>query len=203
MNQILNPDIAFVLLEFALLVTIFALLAPGSGVLEIVSLILLFLVGYSVANLPVNTWAIILVLTGIIAVIVMFRLKTRWYLIAGSIAVLIAGTVFVFRGENAVFGVNPLVAGLGAIGLAAFVWIIGRNISTASRQKPYTDPDRLVGMIGSATTSISNEGSVYVNGEDWSAKSDEPIPLGSQIKVIQRNGLVLKVKKIIDTNKEN
>ncbi|MFN2304962.1 MAG: hypothetical protein ACK2TV_14620, partial [Anaerolineales bacterium] len=80
MNLILNPDVAFVLLEFALLVTIFALLAPGSGVLEIVSLILLFLVGYSVANLPVNTWAIILVLIGIIAVIVMFRLKTRWYL---------------------------------------------------------------------------------------------------------------------------
>ncbi len=193
-NLILHPDVAFVFLALSLLVTIFALLAPGSGVLEVLSLILLFIVGYLVANLPVNSWAIILVLIGIVSVILMLRRKRQGYFIAGSIFVLILGMIFVFRGETTLLGVSPMLAGIGAVGMAAFIWIIGRNISAVAHQEPYSDPDRLVGMIGSATTDISREGSVYVNGENWSAVSDKLIKAGSQVKVIQRNGLVLQVE---------
>lgn len=203
MNFILFPDIAFVLLVLALLVTIFALLAPGSGVLEVLALILLFIVGYLVANLPVNTWAIALVLIGIISLIALFRRKTQWYFITGSLALLVTGMVFVFRGENSILGVNPLLAVIGTFGLAGFIWIISRNIATASHQEPYSDLDKLVGMIGSASTDISKEGSVYVNGENWSAISDEPIAMGNQIRVIQRNGLMLKVEGVKEAEKEN
>ena len=203
MNFILIPNVAFVLLVLALLVTIFALLAPGSGVLEILALILLFIVGYLVANLQVNAWAIALVLIGIISLIALFRRKIHWFFITGSLAVLVVGMIFVFRGENSILGVNPVLAVIGTFGLAAFIWIISRNISTASHQEPYSDPDRLVDMIGSATTDISKEGSVYVNGENWSAISDEPIAMGSQVRVVRRNGLVLKVEVVKETEKEN
>ena len=164
--------------------------------LEVLALILLIIVGYLVANLLVSIWAIALVIMRIISVIAMFRRKREWYFIGGSIAILIIGVVFVFRGEKALIGANPLLAVLGAVGLAAFIWIIGRNISSASRQEPYTDPDRLVGMIGTAKTDVWRDGSVYVNGENWSAVSDEPVTMGSQVQVIQRKGLVLEVKLI-------
>lgn len=203
MSFILAPDVAFVLLVLSLLVTIFALLAPGSGVLEVLALILLLTVGYLVANLPVNIWAIALVLVGIIAVILMFRLKRRWTFIAVSIVVLIVGMAFVFRGENTLIGVNPILAVTGSLGLAAFVWIVDRNVMAASHQEPYLDHDRLVGMVGSAVTDIGREGSVYVNGENWSAFSDERIPANSQVKVVQRKGLVLEVEKVKDPEKEN
>ncbi len=194
MNFLLNPDVAFVFLGAALLVTIFALLSPGTGILEGLALLLLVAVGYAVANLPVNAWALALLLLGIIAVIVTFRRVRKWYFMAGSIVLLVVGMVFVFRGENAITGINPLLAVIGAVGLGGFIWIAGTNISKASHQKPYSDLNRLTGMTGKAITDILAEGSAYIDGENWSATSDEPIPAGSNVKVVKRNGLVLKVE---------
>lgn len=191
---LLNPDVAFVFLVTALLVTIFALLSPGTGILEALALVLLVAVGYTVANLPVNAWALVVLLLGIVAIIVTFRRVRKWYYMAGSIALLIVGMIFLFRGESSVIGVNPLIAVIGAVGLGAFAWIVGTSVAKASHQKPYSDLNRLAGMTGRAITDISDEGSVYVDGENWSATSEKPIPAGSNVKVIQRNGLVLKVE---------
>ena len=196
MNSILNPDIAFVVLGIALLTTIFALLAPGSGILEVMALIFLIAVGYAVANLPVNLWALFFLVIGIVTVIVAFRKTKKWYFIAGPIAFLIIGMVFLF------LGVNPLLAGFGGVGIAAFIWVIGHNISATFHQKPYSDLDRMVGMIGTASTAIHNEGSVYVDGENWTAKSEAPIPAGSSVRVLERTGLVLKVE-LAENNKDN
>ncbi len=192
MNSILNPDIAFVVLGIALLTTIFALLAPGSGILEVLALIFLVAVGYAVANLPVNLWALFFLLVGIVTVIVAFRKTKKWYFIAGPLVLLIVGMVFLF------WGVNPLLAGFGAVGIGAFIWVIGHNISVTFYQKPYSDLDRMVGMIGTANTDISHEGSVYVAGETWTARSEVHIPAGSSVRVLQRNGLVLKVELVED-----
>jgi membrane-bound ClpP family serine protease len=53
----------------------------------------------------------------------------------------------------------------------------------------------LVGQIGEAKTRVYEEGSVQVNGELWSARSEESIPAGSAIRVIRREGFVLFVEK--------
>ena len=203
MNFILNTNVAFVVLGIAFLITILALLAPGTGLLEIAALISLIISGYSVANLPVNTWAIALLLVGVVSVIVFLRRTSQWYFIAGSIIMLIVGMVFVFRGENIILGVDPLLAVIVAVGMGAFIWIIGRNTSEAFHQRPHRDLNRLVGMTGSATTDITKNGSVYVDGENWSAISDEPISAGSQVIVQQRKGLVLKVEFVKETKKKN
>ncbi|NMC85494.1 MAG: NfeD family protein, partial [Anaerolineaceae bacterium] len=39
-------------------------------------------------------------------------------------------------------------------------------------------------------------GTVYVGGEEWSARSDEMIAAGSSVKVINREGLVLIVEPV-------
>jgi membrane-bound serine protease (ClpP class) len=191
---LLNPDVAFVFLCAAMLMTIFALLSPGTGILEFLALVLLAAVGYAVVNLPVNAWALVVLLLGIVAIIVAFRRVRKWYFMAGSIVLLIAGMIFVFRGENAVIGVNPLIAVIGSVGLGAFIWIAGTNISKAFHQKPYSDLNRLSGMTGKAVTDIADEGTAYVDGENWSATSEKPIPAGSNVKVVQRNGLILTVE---------
>ena len=69
-------------------------------------------------------------------------------------------------------------------------------------KKPYTDLDSMAGMVGRVITDISTDGSVHVDGENWPAASDEPIPAGSQVKVIRREGLVLKVEMVKEANKK-
>jgi membrane-bound serine protease (ClpP class) len=54
----------------------------------------------------------------------------------------------------------------------------------------------LIGSIGEAKTEINDEGSVQVGGELWSARSDQAIPLGARVRVIAREGFILKVEPL-------
>jgi membrane-bound ClpP family serine protease len=65
----------------------------------------------------------------------------------------------------------------------------------AAGTKPSHNLDRLVGKIGEARTKVEDEGSVQVEGELWSARSEKAIPAGSSIRVLRRDGFVLIVEK--------
>jgi membrane-bound serine protease (ClpP class) len=85
-----------------------------------------------------------------------------------------------------------------AIGL---VWLIGRKGMEAIKMKPSQDLKRLIGQIGEARTDIKNTGTVYLTSEEWSARSLELIHAGAQVKVIDREGLVLMVEPYKETKK--
>jgi membrane-bound ClpP family serine protease len=51
----------------------------------------------------------------------------------------------------------------------------------------------LIGQTGEAKTRVREEGSVQVAGELWSARSDKPVPAGSRVRVVSREGFVLVV----------
>jgi len=54
----------------------------------------------------------------------------------------------------------------------------------------------MVGQVGEAKTRIHSEGSVQVSGELWSARSEKPIPTGSAVRVLAREGFILLVEKV-------
>jgi membrane-bound serine protease (ClpP class) len=95
-------------------------------------------------------------------------------------------------------GVSPLVAVLASAFVAGFLWIAARKSVEAAHARPSHDLEELVGMIGEAKTKILDEGSVQVGGELWSARSDKPIPMGSPVRVVQRDGFVLIVEETAD-----
>ena len=55
--------------------------------------------------------------------------------------------------------------------------------------------DRVVGQVGEARTTVHEEGSVFVGGEMWSARSNSLIPAHSRIRVIGRDGIVVVVEQ--------
>jgi len=59
--------------------------------------------------------------------------------------------------------------------------------------KALQDLKKLIGQIGEARTEIKNSGTVYVGGENWSARSETTIRIGSSVRVKERQGLVLLV----------
>ena len=68
--------------------------------------------------------------------------------------------------------------------------------------QPAHDLGALIGAIGETETAISDEGSVQVAGELWSARSEGPIPEGSQVRVVGREGFYLKVELITEDESE-
>jgi membrane-bound ClpP family serine protease len=53
----------------------------------------------------------------------------------------------------------------------------------------------LVGQVGQTVTNVDGEGSAQVAGELWSVRSEHPIPAGSFIRVVRREGFILVVEK--------
>jgi membrane-bound serine protease (ClpP class) len=74
--------------------------------------------------------------------------------------------------------------------------VIVQKTTQAANARPTHDLEILIGAKGEAKSDIQDEGSVYVNGEMWSAKSDSPISNGSTIQVVRREGVILVVEKI-------
>ncbi len=71
----------------------------------------------------------------------------------------------------------------------------------AARNRPlFQNPDAVIGAQGEAKTDIFAEGTVQVGNELWTAQSDETIPAGTKVKVIERSGLKVKVVRS-DTKK--
>jgi len=198
LNFLLDPNVAYVVLALAFVITILAMLAPGTGVLEIMALAALVAAGFGIANNPVNTWAFIPILAGTVLIFITMRRTSRWYYLAAAIAILVTGTAFLYKGVSGIFAADTLLVLMVSASMGGFIWIIGHYTRKAFNQKITRDLSQLIGMTGRATTHIHMSGSAHVNSEEWSAISDIPIPVGSAITVIERNGLVLKVEKLND-----
>ena len=91
--------------------------------------------------------------------------------------------------------VNPLVALVTSGLISTFLWIVVQKTVQAASVRPTHDLEVLPGLTGEAKSKIHEEGSVYVAGEMWSARSDDPIPAGSTIRVVRREGFILVVVK--------
>jgi membrane-bound serine protease (ClpP class) len=196
---LLDPNVAYLILVGAALLTMMAVLNPGTGVLEIIALFLWLLSGYIIFNLPVNFWALGLMLLGVVLFLLSLR-KIRSLVYLGlSIAAVIVGSIFLFDQPGWQPAVNPFLAVIVSIFVAGFVWVVAQKAIEAESMRPAHDLEALIGRVGESRTSINDEGSVQVAGELWSAKSEEAIPEGTHVRVVGRDGFSLVVEQMNET----
>lgn len=194
-NFLLDPNVAYLILLIGILLGLMALVTPGTGFFEVGAFFCFVLAGYAVSQLSVNGWAILILLLSVAPFVYSIQKPKRGIYLGISILLLVAGSAFLFAGEGWRPAVNPLFALAASGSFAAFVWLAVRKYIQASSARPSHDADAVVGMIGEARSKIHAEGSVYVAGELWSARSEKPIPAGSAVKVLRREGFVLVVEK--------
>ena len=198
MEFLLDPNIAYLILLGGVLLAMMSLASPGTGLFEIGAFFCIALAGYAIYNLSFNWWALLLMGLSIVPFVYAIQKPKREIYLALSILLLIVGSVFMFPRTADQAIVNPFVAIIASGLVAGFLWIAVRKSVEATSAKPAHDLTALVGQIGEARTKINDEGSVLVAGEMWSARSDEPIPAGSSIRVLRREGFILIVEKMAD-----
>ncbi len=196
MNFLLDPNVAYLILVVGLILGMLALFTPGTGILEIGALFAVFLAGYAVYSLPINTWALILLVVGVVPFFFAVRKFKQWYWLLPAIASAVVGSVFLFRADAGSPAINPIFAIIVSVVSILLMWLIGIKSIEALRLNPAQDLGTLMDKIGEARTDILLEGTVYVGGEEWTARSEKRIPAGSQVKVAGREGLVLIVEQI-------
>ncbi len=195
MDFLLDPNIAYLILLGAVLLVMMALASPGTGLLEVAALFVIVLAGYAIYHLSFNWWALILLGLSIVPFVYAIQKPKREPFLALAILLLVVGSIFIFPRTEEQAMVNPLVAIVASALVAGFLWIAVRKSVEAAGTRPLHDLTRLVGQVGEARTKVNDEGSVLVAGELWSARSENLIPAGSQIRVLRREGFVLIVEK--------
>ena len=196
MELLIDPNVAYVILVIGFVMGVLALFAPGSGVLEIGALLAMAFAGYAMAVLPINIWALILIVVSVILFIFAVRKHKHWVYLVPSIIAIIVGTIFLYRKESGAPAIDPFVATFMSIITVLFLWFITRKGVEALQLRPAQDLSALIGQIGVARSDIRQIGSIYVGGEEWTARSTKLIHAGQQARVVDRDGLILVVEAV-------
>ena len=131
----------------------------------------------------------------IVLALVLFFLETQ---MPGMGIFGLSGAVCLVLGAFMLSGGNVAAVGGAAIislGTAALTIKAMYEARKAGKYASPTDPKRLVGRVGTATTALNPRGSVLIAGEQWTAVSDSGAYLesGEQVIILEVEGLVLKV----------
>ena len=195
-NLLLDPNVAYVMLVVGFILAILALFSPGTGILEIGAVFSLVLAGYSIFSLPINLWALFILILGVFPFILALKRSKHLLFLAISIIALIIGTIFIFRVEGRTTAIHPLLAVFVSLVASGIFWIVASKSLEAIEQKPAFDLQQLIGALGVTKTDLNPEGSVYVRGEEWSGHSEHFIKAGETVKVIRRDGLKVYVEAV-------
>ena len=195
MDFLLEPNIAYLILMGGILLGLMAFVTPGTGLLEVGAFFCLALAGYAVYNLSFNWWALAILIVSIIPFIYAIQKTKRELYLGLSIFLLVIGSVFLFAVDGWKPAVNPLIAFVASGLMAVLLWFAVRKTVQAASMRPTHDLEALIGSIGEAKSAVHEDGSVYVAGEMWSARSDDAVPAGSSIRVVRREGFILVVEK--------
>lgn len=192
--SLIDPNIAYILLIGGFIMLFLALVTPGTHLLEGGAFLLLFLAGYEVYNLGFNYWGLAILVLSLVPFIFAIRRPKQGWALGLAILMLIAGSLYLFRGKGFIPAVHPLAAILVSLFAAGFLWIAVSKGLQAARARPLQDPERLIGQVGQARTEISEIGAVQLASELWSARSASAIPAGSHVRVVRREGFTLIVE---------
>jgi membrane-bound serine protease (ClpP class) len=195
MEFLLDPNIAYMLLVVGAVTLLLAILTPGTGLLEAGAIVLLLIAAYDIYHLGFNIWALILLIVAIVPFFYATRKPGRSWALILSILGVVIGSAYLFPSKGWIPAVNPILAIIASVLVAGFLWLVTHKAVAILHTRPLQDLKSLVGQVGQAKTEIHTEGTVQVDSELWSARSERTIPAGAHVRVAGREGFTLIVER--------
>ncbi len=198
LQAISDPNIAYILLTLATTGLILELVNPGTilpGVVGAVSLILAF---YSLSVLEASWAGILFIVLAFVLFLAEIFTTTFGILTLGGLASLIMGSIILFGGGPELFQLEInwwVIAIVATVITAVFVFVVSAVVRS-QRRRSLTGKEGLLGRVALVQTPLDPTGTVFVEGEIWTARSEGgTIEPGSEVEVTKVDGLKLWVKK--------
>jgi membrane-bound serine protease (ClpP class) len=191
---IADPNVAFLLLVLGALGVYWEVHAPGMVLPGLLGVLLICTGAYGIYQDSPSWYG----LTLLVLAIILLTIELRYYthMVSG-----IAGTILLAFGALVLIqGPRRITPGLAIAISAAFGIItvfLGLLGMRARDRKQMTGIQTLVGELGVSRTEINPEGTVFVRGEYWQARSAQPIAAGERVSIkgVQGN-LILEVEAV-------
>ncbi len=200
LHQIVNPNIAYLLLTIGLWALIAEFYHPGALVPALTGIISLILALVALGNLPVNWGGVALIVVALILFILDIKVAGFALSLGGAVA-FVLGSLLLFTpltprppGIPSLAVSRWLIALMTTLISSFFLFALTAGLR-AQRVRVRAGWEALVGQTGVAVTDVEPAGQVHVSGETWSATASEGhIREGEEITVMGVEGLRLKVK---------
>ncbi len=193
LGLVTNPNVAFILMLIGVYGLILEFFNPGAVAPGLVGAISLVVALYALALLPINYAGAALVLFGIALMVAEAHIGAFGAIGVGGIAAFVIGALMMFPSQAPGFGLSDAVVIGAAIGSAGLLVLVLASLLRSRRRPVVTGSEALIGAAGEALSWQDGEGRVRVKGEIWRARADAPLPAGTPVKVVSRDGLVLRV----------
>lgn len=203
-----DPNIAFVLFTVGTLALIFEVLNPNlaTGIIGAIALLLAF-IGFG--SLPLNVAGLLLIGLGVVLFLLEATITSHGLLTVGGLIAFALGASAIYTTPGP-FGPEvsvalPLIAGMTlAAGLVMLVvvYVASRSRNLAASPGTVGTVEATPGTVGEVRRPLAPTGSVYADGEEWTARSSDGsvIARGTLVKVIARDGLTVVVEPLAESS---
>ena len=196
LSYIMDPNVAFILLAIGALALYAEFNHPGAVIPGTVGVVFILLASFALNLLPVRFAAIAMIFGAFALFAAEAKFASHGVLTTGGIVLLTLGGLFLVDAPIPEMRVHLLTALAVSIPLGLITAFLMSIALRARRNKVVTGKQGLIGEIGTAQSSLSPAGKVFVHGELWDAVSTVPVSAGEQIVVRQVDGLTLGVDPV-------
>jgi membrane-bound serine protease (ClpP class) len=189
-----NPNVAFILMLIGVYGLILEFFNPGAVAPGVIGVISLLVALYALSLLPINYAGAALVVLGIALMVAEVHLGAFGALGVGGIAAFVIGALMMFPARTPGLALSGGVIFGAAIASAALLLVVLAALLRSRRRPVVTGGEALIGAEGETVSWQGGEGRVRVKGEIWLARSSAPLAAGSRVKIVGRDGLVLRVE---------
>jgi membrane-bound serine protease (ClpP class) len=189
------PWVAYFLFVAGLALIVFEFFSVGVGVAGFVGAVALIFACFGFSHLPVQWWAVALLLVGVFGMSIDVQAGTLgpWTFIgAGS---LVGGSIWLFGGSSRL---DPAWWVLVVVIVSVVVFMLsGMTAMVRSRfSTPTIGREDLVGEMGLAEADVDPDGVVRIRDALWRARTNRatPIHAGDAVRVVSIEGVVLEVE---------
>jgi len=198
LNVITDPNVAVLLLMAGVLGLYIEFNQPGILIPGIAGAVCLILALIAMQILPFSWVGLLLILLGIALFAAEVFVTSYGLLFAsGVICFLVGGSMLFDRPELSDLTVSfwsVLVPAVGA--LALFAGLVVFAVTRTLRRVQVAGVSEMIGMIGMTASPVGPEGgTVFIHGENWRARSAEPIEAEERVETLAVEGLEITVRR--------
>lgn len=195
LSIITDPNIAYILLLIGIYGLIFEFANPGFILPGVAGAICILVAAYAFQLLPVSYVGLGLIVVGIGFMIAEAFVSSFGALGIGGIIAFIVGSIFLMDTASPAFQIAwPVIIAVAIVTGLFFLLVV--NMAIKSRFRPVVSGrEELINSRAEVIAVGAGHARVRLRGEIWQVESSEPLVVGDSVKVIGREGLILKVTK--------
>ena len=198
---IAHPNIAILLMSLGSIGLIFEITHPGAIFPGVVGAACLILGLWAMSVLPVNYAGLALLFLAVVLWVLEVKVPSFGMLTLGGAISFSLGAMMLFRDADPALRASlRLIVAIGiTIGLLALA--LARLALKARRNHVATGREGLLDELGlvSAGIEVGLPGKVRLHGEIWNAESDVAVEVGGRVRVVQVDGMILRVEPVGDS----